>query len=110
MNINLFTCLRDDLLTDKVGFLEEINSTSLITFENMIKNEQKFLANLRVNDKTTIMQAEFTLEDQIQDLKSQLTGDMFQDMDLKDKIHNLEMQANGVKPTDSHFDCVGCGS
>ena len=31
-------------------------------------------------------------------------------MDLKDEIHNLEMKANGVKPMDSHFDCVGCGS
>ena len=56
------------------------------------------------------MQAELTLEDQIQDLNNQLTGDMFQDMDIKDKIHNLEMQLKGVKPTDSHFDCVGCGS
>lgn len=56
------------------------------------------------------MQTELTLESQIQELESQLTGDMFQDMDLKDKIHNLEMQSKGVKPTDSHFDCVGCGS
>jgi hypothetical protein len=43
-------------------------------------------------------------------LESQLTGDMFQDMDIKDKIHNIEMKLNGTKPTDSHFDCVGCGS
>jgi hypothetical protein len=50
------------------------------------------------------------LAQEIEGLKSQLTGDMFQDMDLKDKIHNLEMQLKGVKPTDSHFDCVGCGS
>ena len=50
------------------------------------------------------------LKTQIEELKSQLTGDMFQDMELKDKIHNLEMKLNGVKPEDSHFDCVGCGS
>jgi hypothetical protein len=50
------------------------------------------------------------LEISIQQLKSQLTGDMFKDMEVKDKIHNLEMQLNGVKPTDSHIDCVGCGS
>ena len=50
------------------------------------------------------------LAKQIEDLKSQLTGDMFQDMDLKDQIHNLEMKLKGVKPMDSHFDCVGCGS
>jgi len=46
----------------------------------------------------------------IEELKKQLTGDMFQDMEIKDQIHNLEMKLNGTKPTDSHFDCVGCGS
>ena len=51
-----------------------------------------------------------TIEDQIQSLEAQLTGDMFADMDLKDQIHNLQMQLQGVKPMDSHFDCVGCGS
>lgn len=51
-----------------------------------------------------------SLEQEIATLKAQLTGDMFQDMDIKDKIHNLTMKLNGVKPMDSHFDCVGCGS
>lgn len=64
----------------------------------------------KTTNKFKSMLAELTLEDQIQDLNNQLTGDMFQDMDIKDKIHNLEMQLKGVKPTDSHFDCVGCGS
>ncbi|NVJ46237.1 MAG: hypothetical protein HWE21_05730 [Cytophagia bacterium] len=50
------------------------------------------------------------LQTQIDDLTSQLTGDMFSDMDIKDQIHNLKMKLNGVKPMDSHFDCVGCGS
>jgi hypothetical protein len=50
------------------------------------------------------------IKKEIDELKGQLTGDMFQDMELKDKIHNLEMKLNGVKPEDSHFDCVGCGS
>ena len=50
------------------------------------------------------------VEEQIAELNAQLTGDMFTDMDIKDKIHNLDMQLKGVKPTDSHFDCVGCGS
>lgn len=50
------------------------------------------------------------LQNQIDDLTSQLTGDMFSDMDIKDQIHNLKMKLNGVKPMDSHFDCVGCGS
>jgi len=51
-----------------------------------------------------------TLQEELAYLTSQLTGDMFQDMDIKDKIHNLEMKIKGVKPMDSHFDCVGCGS
>ena len=53
---------------------------------------------------------EATLAQEIEDLRGQLTGDMFQDMEIKDKIHNLEMKLKGVKPMDSHFDCVGCGS
>ena len=51
-----------------------------------------------------------TLEQEIQTLTAQLTGDMFKDMDIKDQIHNLTMKLNGVKPMDSSIDCVGCGS
>lgn len=50
------------------------------------------------------------IQQDIEELKATLTGDMFADMETKDKIHNLEMKLNGTKPTDSHFDCVGCGS
>ena len=50
------------------------------------------------------------LSTEIQSLNSQLTGDMFKDMDIKDEIHNLTMKLNGVKPMDSNFECVGCGS
>lgn len=50
------------------------------------------------------------IKQEIEALKETLTGDMFKDMETKDKIHNLEMKLNGTKPTDSHFDCVGCGS
>lgn len=50
------------------------------------------------------------LEKEISNLESQLTGDMFTDMDIKDQIHNLKMKLNGVKPMDSSFECVGCGS
>lgn len=50
------------------------------------------------------------LEEAIASLKSQLTGDMFADMEVRDQIHNLEMQFKGVKSMDSHFDCIGCGS
>jgi len=47
---------------------------------------------------------------EIEALKAKLTGEMLADMDVKNQIHNLEMKLKGVKPTDSHFDCVGCGS
>ncbi len=50
------------------------------------------------------------LEAEIAALTAQLTGDMFADMDLKDKIHNLQMQLDGVRPMDSYIECVGCGS
>lgn len=50
------------------------------------------------------------LETQISELNGKLTGDMFADMEIKDQIHNLNMKLKGVKPMDSHFDCVGCGS
>ena len=50
------------------------------------------------------------LKQEIEELKGKLTGNMFDDMETKDKIHNLEMKVNGVKPEDSHFDCTGCGS
>jgi hypothetical protein len=51
-----------------------------------------------------------SLQDQIDALKLKLTGDLFADMDIKDEIHNLEMKINGVKPMDTHIDCIGCGS
>lgn len=51
-----------------------------------------------------------TLEEEIKQLESQLSGDMFADMEIRDKIHNLKMKLNGTKPMDSSIDCVGCGS
>ena len=50
------------------------------------------------------------LESEIKTLEGKLTGDMFQDMDLRDKIHNLKMTLNGVKPSNQVIECVGCGS
>ena len=50
------------------------------------------------------------IKETIKSLESQLTGDMMKDMAIRDQIHNLGMKLNGTKPTDSHFDCVGCGS
>jgi hypothetical protein len=51
-----------------------------------------------------------TLEQEINELRAQLSGDMFKDMDIKDKIHNLSMKLNGVRPMDSAIECIGCGS
>ena len=65
------------------------------------KTENRFFMDQDIKDQ---------LSREIEDLKNQLTGDMFKDMDIKDKIHNLEMKLKGVKPIDSSIDCVGCGS
>ncbi len=50
------------------------------------------------------------IQSEITKLESQLTGDMFNDMELKDKIHNLKMKVNGTRPMNSEIECVGCGS
>ncbi|MDF2156255.1 hypothetical protein [Algoriphagus sp. CAU 1675] len=50
------------------------------------------------------------INEQIASLESQLTGDMFADMEIRDQIHNLKMKRDGVKPMDSSIDCIGCGS
>jgi len=46
----------------------------------------------------------------IKGLESKLTGDLMNDMNLRDEIHNLNMKLNGTKPTDSFISCLGCGS
>lgn len=51
-----------------------------------------------------------SIETQISDLKNQLTGDMFADMEIRDKIHNLEMTLKGTRPANTEIECVGCGS
>lgn len=50
------------------------------------------------------------LNEQIAALEAKLTGNMFEDMEIRDQIHNLKMQRDGVKPMDSSIDCIGCGS
>ncbi len=47
---------------------------------------------------------------EVEALEASLTGNLMTDMDIKDKIHNIQMKLNGVKPVDSHYECVGCGS
>ena len=50
------------------------------------------------------------LQSEIKLLESQVTGDMFKDMEIRDKIHNLKMKLNGTKPASQEIDCIGCGS
>ena len=50
------------------------------------------------------------IEQEIETLNGQLTGDMFKDMEIRDKIHNLKMKLTGTRPMDSQIECVGCGS
>lgn len=54
--------------------------------------------------------AKVKIEKEIEELKAKLTGNLWDDMDLKGKIHNLEMKLKGIKPMDSAIDCIGCGS
>ena len=62
----------------------------------------------RINIKK--MKTSTNLTNEIESLKTKLTGNMMEDMEIRDQIHNLEMKLKGVKPEDSHFDCIGCGS
>ena len=52
------------------------------------------------------------LEKEIQELEIMKTNtdDFGLQMEIAYKIHNIKMKINGVKPTDSHIDCIGCGS
>ena len=50
------------------------------------------------------------LAKEIAELKESLSGNMMEDMEIRDKIHNLEMKIEGTKPIDTRIDCIGCGS
>ena len=43
-------------------------------------------------------------------LRLRLTGDMFVDMELMDRIHAIQMKLEGTKPGGSYIECIGCGS
>lgn len=63
-----------------------------------------------MSESTLTAEKKELLEKEIESLKAQLTGDMFQDMETRDKIHNLTLKLNGVRPANSEIECVGCGS
>ncbi len=43
-------------------------------------------------------------------LEKSNTDDFVEQLEIADQIHTIEMKLNGVKPTDSYFECEGCGS
>jgi hypothetical protein len=51
-----------------------------------------------------------TKEEEIADLESQLTGDMFADMDIKDEIHRLKLECVGGSCSIDDLGCEACGS
>lgn len=56
-----------------------------------------------------------TIEEQIEELKGMLTGDLFQDGDLMQKIYELKKQLNpeienNPELDDDETDCLFCGS
>ena len=56
--------------------------------------------------------ADTDLKKQVEELEisKSMTSDFLEQMEIADKIHNIQMKLNGVKPTDSYIDCIGCGS
>jgi hypothetical protein len=51
---------------------------------------------------------------EIEALQSKLEGpnnlSMDEEFELRDRIHNLDMEIKGVKPEHQIIDCIGCGS
>jgi len=52
------------------------------------------------------------LENELKRLNEQLSGNMMSDMILRDRIHEIEMELNGVSPSCGLGDgeCENCGS
>ncbi len=53
------------------------------------------------------------IQEQIEQLEKEFsfTEDFERKLELKDKIYNLKLSLNGIKPSNSsEIDCVGCGS
>ena len=51
-----------------------------------------------------------TKEEAITKLESQLTGDMFADMSIKDEIHKLKLEEVGGTCSIDDPECEACGS
>ena len=50
------------------------------------------------------------LIDRLEELRDSLSGDMIEDMNVRNEMHQIEMQLNDIRPMDSEFECEGCGS
>jgi len=46
----------------------------------------------------------------LEELRDALTGDMIEDMNIRNEMHQIEMELNETRPQDSFMDCEGCGS
>ena len=53
---------------------------------------------------------EKTIKERIEELRAQLSGDMIKDMDIKDEIHDLEMEDKGATCSIDDPECEACGS
>jgi hypothetical protein len=47
-------------------------------------------------------------EKRIKTLEQKLTGDMFEDMEIRQEIHQLKMAMNGVKPERKEANTLYC--
>ena len=90
-----------------------MNQFKNLLLKTVLKNQSGFNSikkEINVIFFKKLIMSNTEIQSKIDELKSKLSGDMMSDMELRDQIHNLEMILNGVKPEDSHFDCIGCGS
>ena len=53
---------------------------------------------------------ESLIKDRIVELNDSLTGNMIIDMEIRDEIHQLEMQDKGVVCSVDDTECIACGS
>jgi len=48
------------------------------------------------------------IEKRIKELENKLTGNMINDMEIRNEIHQLRMKLHNIKPENSYIECVGC--
>ncbi len=99
---------------------EEVKKSFLIYIENDegIMLWKEFTSTMPVSIEYNINFLQMTdneraaFENQVADLESKMskTEDFGEKIELADQVHNIKMKLNGVKPTDSHIYCIGCGS